>query len=431
MTVFSKFYILKLKQIIFLLIVIPFGVSFAQPINDACSDAIVLCPQKNFSVTNINATQTNYPFGEDDFNFCFAPKKTIWFKILTNNKGGQANINLSNIQFQTPSSHGINFALVKAIAPCDGTTYVQDTCITAISTNTTIHIDSLDSNSTYYLCLAGTDIAGVVSEFNLDISCNGIAVNREVPDLGILTDKLVICEKENIYIASFLTNCPNPGKYRWFKNGQLFAISDSSFIFTSNIQTGDVISVENHCFTYCIDTLTASTGPFTVKQVDLQLSNDTTITAGDRAILSCYSAVDSIYWEPSYLVQTGTSTSTYADPKETTTFYANATINGCLISKPIVVSVIEDLKIYNTFSPNGDGINETWIIEGIEKYPDAEISIFTRWGQRVFFMLGYNQTKAWDGTNNGKKLSAGTYFYTIYLNNNSDKLLKGSINLIR
>jgi gliding motility-associated-like protein len=405
--------------------------SYAQPPNDACSNALNLCPQKTFSINNIGATQTSYPFGEDDFNFCFAPKKTIWFKLEANNKGGAAFVKLSNLTFQTPTAQALNFALVKAQAPCDGTTYLKDTCIAGITTNTTISLDSLDSNTTYYLCLAGNDVNGIISEFSLDIQCGGKSLDRKQPTLSIYADSLVICEKQKISIAAFLTDCPNSGKYKWYKNGQLFAISDSSFIFTSSIQQGDIISVRNNCFTYCVDSLSASTLPFTVKHVDLILSNDTTITAGDRALLHCYSSVDSLFWEPSYLVQTGTSTTTYADPKETTTFYANATINGCLISKSIVVSVIEDLKIYNTFSPNGDDINETWVIDGIEKYPDAEVSIFTRWGQRVFFMLGYNRPKAWNGEQNGKKLAAGTYFYTIDLNDGSGKIFKGSINLIR
>lgn len=420
-----------LKQ---LLIVFFIGMTidtFAQPINDACSNAIFLCPQKTITANNIGATQTSYPFGEDDFNFCFIPKKTIWFKLETNNKGGKALIDLTNVNFSTPIAQGINMILAKAGAPCDGTTYAQDTCITGIVGNSVITVDSLDSNTTYYLCLAGEDVGGTISEFSLQIKISGKSIDREIPSLAIWSDKTILCEGESVTLATNLTDCPNPGKYRWFKNGQLFAISDSTYISTTGLQNGDVISVQNNCFLYCIDTITAYTSSFTVKQVSIQVSNDTTIFAGDRALLECYSLVDSIFWEPSYLMQNDTATISYADPKTTTTFYANAYVDGCLVTKSITVSIVEDLKIYNTFSPNDDGINETWVIEGIEKYPDAEISIFSRWGQRVFFMLGYNRTKAWDGTQNGRKLAAGTYFYTIDLNNGDSKVIKGSINLIR
>ncbi len=67
------------------------------------------------------------------------------------------------------------------------------------------------------------------------------------------------------------------------------------------------------------------------------------------------------------------------------------------------------LVFYNGISPNGDGTNDTFIIENSEKYPDNELQIFNRWGNQVFFEKNYrgNFEGYWDGN----RLPDGVYFY--------------------
>ncbi len=80
------------------------------------------------------------------------------------------------------------------------------------------------------------------------------------------------------------------------------------------------------------------------------------------------------------------------------------------------------------FSPNGDGIQDTWRITCLDKYPDARIEVFNRWGNRVFEKDKYGNSDVhgrtdawWDGysTNKGtfgnSILPAGTYYYILYL----------------
>jgi len=108
---------------------------------------------------------------------------------------------------------------------------------------------------------------------------------------------------------------------------------------------------------------------------------------------------------------------TYHDPGAyTVKLYALNEI-GCIDSidyKPFVVIPDSVLKIPNAFSPNGDGINDTWIIEGLKGYPDAHVDIFNRWGQPVFNSLGYSIP--WDGRYKGKLLPVGTFYYVINAN---------------
>ncbi|MCC6372310.1 MAG: tandem-95 repeat protein [Bacteroidia bacterium] len=88
------------------------------------------------------------------------------------------------------------------------------------------------------------------------------------------------------------------------------------------------------------------------------------------------------------------------------------------------------------FSPNNDGVNEKFEIQGIEYYPNAEVSILNRWGNVVFKKSGYDNPNAWDGTANmgvtygDNKLPEGTYFYIVDLKNGK-KALKGYVYLNR
>jgi gliding motility-associated-like protein len=98
--------------------------------------------------------------------------------------------------------------------------------------------------------------------------------------------------------------------------------------------------------------------------------------------------------------------------------------NGVLTVRPLVLA----LKIPNTFTPNGDGINDTWNIVNIEAYPDCTVNIFNRWGQKVYASVGY--AKSWDGLYNNAPLPVSTYYYIIDLKNGT-KAYSGDITIIR
>lgn len=90
-------------------------------------------------------------------------------------------------------------------------------------------------------------------------------------------------------------------------------------------------------------------------------------------------------------------------------------LGGCTASDDLTVKVFKPVKAPNAFSPNGDGINDTWVLTNLADYPGCSIEIFNRNGQRVYQSTGYDMP--WDGTMNGHPLPLATYYYVIKLKN--------------
>lgn len=88
---------------------------------------------------------------------------------------------------------------------------------------------------------------------------------------------------------------------------------------------------------------------------------------------------------------------------------------GCTASDETTVKVLKPVKVPNAFSPNGDHINDTWVITNLSDYAGCTIEVFNRYGQLVYQSTGYGT--AWDGTYNGQPLPLATYYYVIRLKN--------------
>jgi gliding motility-associated-like protein len=104
--------------------------------------------------------------------------------------------------------------------------------------------------------------------------------------------------------------------------------------------------------------------------------------------------------------------------------------SGCISADTVVISPGNCFagKIPNTFTPNGEGVNDTWKIPALVSYPQCQLMIYTRWGQQVYESIGY--PIPWDGTLNGKNLPDGTYYYVINLTSNAPPV-SGFVTIIR
>ena len=100
---------------------------------------------------------------------------------------------------------------------------------------------------------------------------------------------------------------------------------------------------------------------------------------------------------------------------------------GCVNAVIYITVDCQNLVVHNAFSPNSDGVNDNFVIENIELYPNNDLQIFNRWGTQVLNTKGYKND--WNGNWNGNNLPDGTYFYI--LNDGEGNKTTGYIELKR
>lgn len=90
------------------------------------------------------------------------------------------------------------------------------------------------------------------------------------------------------------------------------------------------------------------------------------------------------------------------------------------------------LQISQAITPNGDGINDVWFIDNIDRYPNAKIWVYSRWGNEVFYSPG-NYRNNWNATfkNNTKSLPEAPYFYRVDQDNDGTIDLEGWLYITR
>lgn len=103
---------------------------------------------------------------------------------------------------------------------------------------------------------------------------------------------------------------------------------------------------------------------------------------------------------------------------------------GCGIAQDqVFIKVYDKILIPNAFSPNGDGINDKWVIDPLDLFDDADLQVYNRYGQLVFRNIGV--IKPWDGTRNGTPVPVGTYYYILDLKIPNEKPMTGHVTILR
>lgn len=148
----------------------------------------------------------------------------------------------------------------------------------------------------------------------------------------------------------------------------------------------------------------------------ITLPEEVTVAEGESVVLPARVVPAGQYaWTPpDGLSSTAVLTPT-ASPAQTTAYRLKATSpEGCTTEDTIRVVVLSArLRVPTAFSPNGDGLNDTWELFGKEAFPDLEVRIFNRWGTEIFRSKGYD--RPFDGTHAGQSVPVGAYPYSISL----------------
>lgn len=417
--------------LLFIILSFLFITGQAQPAGDDCAGAVGLCADDVVSATTTGAS-TECGGAEGDclsggtWGQCNDVNNSVWFTFTTNSNGGTATLDLDNISCLTGS--GLDIVVVEAQTPCDPTTYTTIHCSQGNTGTTGYTLNNLSPGTTYYVQIDGTAPVGSTADCDFDISVSGLAVKP----LIFFTTTPADCQGGGgKVVVDSLSGIPGP--YTYSLNG---GPGQSGNTF-NNALAG----------TYPV-TVTGSNG----------CSITTNVTVGELNNILSVDAGPDITTFPGNVVNVGGSgngphfnwfpTGGLADPlAPQTTFtatspgvftYTLTTSNdlGCTKSDQVIITVLNPILVFNAFTPNGDGINDTWEIRNAELYPEIDVSVFSRWGQRIFHQVGYSNEDGWDGTSMGKILPAGVYYYAIDLNSgntNDEKTerLTGSITLLK
>jgi gliding motility-associated-like protein len=297
-----------------------------------------------------------------------------------------------------------------------------------------VNASATDNCSVDSIYLEETDFAcahigiNYVSVFAIDENGNIGTISIELEILDTIPPIITYCPADIVSCDSIidydtptaLDNCSN-------LNSLLTAGVESGVRFD--------IGLTEIQFSFSDTSGNSTTCDFSVKRIsspEITVSRDTTIFNGSAIGLTVQvdSAVDSYYWTPEDYLDDPSSNNPDASPIETTTYRVVVTTNdGCEMEDSVNIIVLNEVVVYNAFSPNNDGQNDYLEINGLDYYPDANVLIVNRAGAKVFESGGYSEP--WDGRYKGEEMPVGPYFYFIDTGVSGAEILTGDISLIR
>ena len=225
-----------------------------------------------------------------------------------------------------------------------------------------------------------------------------------------------ICVGETVTLA---VDSLSSTTYQWYYQGNILNGATNNSFTTPASGLYHVVA-QNQCGEIKSDTAFVD-----VKSIgNVTVSNMQIICPPETAGLFA-SGGYSYSWTPATFITFTNIPDPVVSPTVSTTYSVEITNEfGCKTTLSTNVAVACDsLLIPNGFSPNDDGVNDGYIINGIEEYPGNKLWVYNRYGKLVFKATDY--TNSWDGVSNvsglymGKKLPAGTYFYILDLNDRS------------
>lgn len=246
-----------------------------------------------------------------------------------------------------------------------------------------------------------TSAKGCSSYDSVSVTVNPSPTVQAGPDV-------TICEG-----ASTVLHASGSSRYQW---SPAVGLSDSTIadpVASPTDTTTYTVTITNEFG--CIDTKSVTVN--VLKKPIADAGADQRIMVGDSIRLNGKIGGTNVryFWTPSTYLNDPDILNPLAIPPGDMTYTLTAISNdGCgIATDDVFIRVFTPVTIPNTFSPNGDAVNDNWNIQSIDKYPNAKITVYNRNGQLVFQSL--ESANSWDGRYNGDLLPAGSYYYIVEL----------------
>jgi gliding motility-associated-like protein len=261
------------------------------------------------------------------------------------------------------------------------------------------------------------------SPCNIRTPGNTVTITINPLPIATVSAEQTICPGQSATL-----NATGGTRYSWSPATGLSATDIASPIATPTTATTYTATVFND---NCGSTLTVKVNVAAPPLVNA--GPDKTIFRGDKVQLTgqvTATAGTTYQWSPATYLDDPNSLTPVATPAQNITYKLTATTaKGCfVVNDDVSIRVLEKIKIPNAFTPNGDNVNDIWLIDGLDSYNGSVITVFNRLGQKVFNSIGY--AKPWDGVLNNKQVPFGTYYYTIDLKNGT-KPMSGWVAIVK
>ena len=263
-----------------------------------------------------------------------------------------------------------------------------------------------------------------VSDANCDGTVSGSAtiIDANPPAPLINETDTTICSSDGENYM--LTVSPESNtSYSWYQDDSFRSMESSIFISSIGDAGTYYIEADNG---YC-PVVTSQDVVILVEQLFIELDAvETTLDIGESATLQLTTEVDDIEWFDTFESLSATDAIWEFSPTLGGLHPIVVTVSSGTCSEEISFDVLvrEPVLIPNAFTPNGDDEHDTFVIQGLDGYPNAAIKIYNRWGALIIDEV---YTKPWDG----KKYKTGTYYYLLSLNDDIGTVLEGHVSIIR
>ena len=236
------------------------------------------------------------------------------------------------------------------------------------------------------------------------------------PDNKIIRSAEGICLGDSVMLTASLDSIFPTTSFYWNTG-----VNDTTFTVAPFTATNfQLFSIWGGC-TVMSDSITI--GVDTNQPPVAYAGEDITLCIFDSTLLVA-SGGTNYSWSPDSLVSNPLAPDVYASADTTTHFVVTVSNRFCYDTDTVTVFIdlcLEDLTapVPQIITPNGDGINDRWIVDDIDYFTENYVEIFNRWGHRVYSAQPYLNT--WEGrSNGGQELPEGTYYYVIDLGNGTD-----------